>query len=172
MAGAWPRRRRPPSRRWTARLADVDRDVRPDIQSDHGSGFVAREFAETLREADVTHKKIRPHTPTDNAEIERCHRTIGERIDEHELEDFTQAKTVIAGIVAQYNQVRLHSALKFLRPVDYYRGDPEALLAERHRKLRTARELRKQENIRLRQRLLPWTEAETVPYSKRRSVSL
>jgi len=27
---------------------------------------------------------------------------------------------------------------KYLRPVDYYRGNPEALLAERNRKLREA----------------------------------
>jgi len=155
-----------------AAIETLDRGTRPDIQSDHGSGFVAREFAQTLREADVTHKKIRPHTPTDNAEIERCQRTIGEQIDEHELEDFTQAKAVIASIIDRYNHVRLHSALSFLRPVDYYRGNPEALLAERRRKLRMARQLRKQENIRLRQRLLPWTEAETVTYSKRRTVSL
>lgn len=155
-----------------AAIETLNSNTRPDIQSDHGSGFVAREFAETLREADVTHKKIRPHTPTDNAEIERYHRTIGDQIDEHELEDFTQAKAVIASIIENYNHVRLHSALFFLRPVDYYRGDPAALLAERRRKLRTARELRKQENIRLRQRLLPWAEAETVPYPKRRCVSL
>ena len=155
-----------------AAIETLDRTVRPDIQSDHGSGFIAREFAETLREAGVTHKKIRPHTPTDNAEIERCQRTIGEQIDAYELEDFTQAKAVIAAIIATYNDVRLHSALSFLRPVDYYRGDPEALLAERRRKLSTARELRKQENLKLRQRILPWREAETVAYPNRRSVSL
>ena len=144
----------------------------PVIQSDHGSGFIAREFAETLREAGVTHKKIRPHTPTDNAEIERYHRTIGERLDQHDLEDFTQARAVVAALVDEYNHVRLHSALRFLRPVDYYRGDPETLLAQRRRKLRTARELRKQENIKLRQRLLPWTDEKTVSYPKRRTVSL
>ena len=151
---------------------DESKTRRPDIQSDHGSGFIAREFAETLRASGVTHKKIRPHTPTDNAEIERYHRTIGERIDEHDLTDFTQAKAVIAGIIDNYNHVRLHSALSFLRPVDYYRGNPETLLAERRRKLITARQLRKQENIRLRQRLLPWPEAKTVSYPKKRSVSL
>ena len=153
-------------------IETLDGDVYPDIQSDHGSGFIARDFAETLSETGVTHTKIRPHTPTDNAEIERYHRTIGERIDEHDLEDFTQAKAVIAEIIDHYNHVRLHSALSFLRPVDYYRGNPEALLAERRRKLSTARELRKQENIGLRQRLLPWTEAETDSYPKRKKVSL
>lgn len=159
---AWP----PPD------ASDAPKPRRPEIQSDHGSGFIAREFAETLRASGVTHKKIRPHTPTDNAEIERYHRTIGRRIDEHDLEDVTQAKAVIAGIIDDYNHVRLHSALKFLRPVDYYRGNPETLLAERRRKLSTARVLRKQENIRLRQRLLPWPEVKTVSYPKRQNVSL
>ena len=79
---------------------------------------------------------------------------------------------MIAEIIDNYNNVRLHSALSFLRPVDYYRGNPAVLLAERRRKLKMARELRKQENMRLRQRLLPWVEAETVTYPKRRVVSL
>ena len=155
-----------------AAIATLDADGRPDIQSDHGSGFIAREFAETLAETGITHTKIRPHTPTDNAEIERYHRTIGERIDEEDLENVTQAKGAIAAIIGAYNNVRLHSALSFLRPADYYRGDPEALLAERRRKLQTARELRKQENIKLRQRLLPFVEDGTVPYSEATIVSL
>lgn len=37
----------------------------PVIQSDHGSGFVAHEFAATLAESEVGHTRIRPHTPTD-----------------------------------------------------------------------------------------------------------
>ena len=130
-----------------AAIATLPADARPDIQSDHGSGFIAREFAETLSESGVTHTKIRPHTPTDNAEIERYHRTIGERIDGEALKNVTAAKTEIGRVIGSYNNSRLHSSLSFLRPVDYYRGDPEALLAERRRKLITARELRKQENI-------------------------
>jgi putative transposase len=153
-------------------LATLPKDVRPTIQSDHGSGFIARDFAETLGESAVGHTLIRPHTPTDNAEIERYHRTIGEKIDEHELEDFIQAKAVIAAIIDHYNHHRLHSSLSYLRPVDYYRGDPEALLAERRRRLCVARELRKQENLKLRQRLIPWPQAQTVSYPERKAVSL
>ena len=79
---------------------------------------------------------------------------------------------MIAGIVRHYNHERLHSSLSYLRPVDYYRGNPEALLAERRRKLQEARELRKQENLKQRQRLIPWTETENVAYTTRRFVSL
>jgi len=145
-----------------AALETLPEGVRPTIQSDHGSGFIAKEFAGTLAECGVGHTLIRPHTPTDNGIIERYHRTIGELIAEHELEDFSQAQKAIAEIIRRYNHERLHSALSYLRPVDYYRGNPEALLAERRRKLQQARELRKQENLKLRQRLIPWTETENV----------
>jgi transposase InsO family protein len=164
-------------------LGTLSSHVRPTIQSDHGSCFIAREFAQTLDAMQVGHHLIRPHTPTDNAEIERCNRTLGERIDdelaalqeparEHGAVGVVAAERVIDGVIDHYNHHRLHSSLNFLRPVDYYRGDPEPLLAERRRKLQTARELRKQENIKLRQRLLPYPAAETIPYSERRSVSL
>lgn len=141
-----------------AAIETLPKEVRPTIQSDHGSGFIAKEFAGTLAEAGVGHTLIRPHTPTDNGVIERYHRTIGEKIDEHDLTDFTQAKDVIAKIIDEYNHRRLHSSLSYLRPVDYYRGNPESLLAQRRRKLQEARDLRKQENLKLRQRLIPWTE--------------
>lgn len=153
----------------------ADGASRPTIQSDHGSCFIAREFAQTLGELGVGHTLIRPHTPTDNAEIERCNRTLGERIDERlddQEADFARAGEIIGEVIGDYNQVRLHSSLNFLRPVDYYRGDPEALLAERRRRLTTARELRKQENLKLRQRRLPFPAGETVAYSDRRVVSL
>ena len=125
---------------------------------------------------EVGHHLIRPHTPTDNAEIERCNRTLGERIDDRlaalEEADFAAAERVIDGVIDHYNHYRLHSSLNFLRPLDYYRGNPEALLAERRRKLTTARELRKQENIKLRQRLLPYPAAKIILNSERRLVSL
>lgn len=155
-----------------AALATLPAGGRPVIQSDHGSGFIAKEFVGVLAENNVTHQLIRPHTPTDNAEIERCQRTIGERLDEHEFENYAQAVRVVDGVIDHYNHHRLHSALNFLRPVDYYRGNPEALLAKRRRKLTTARDLRRQENLQMRQRPIPWPEAETVAYAERRTVSL
>jgi len=56
--------------------------------------------------------------------------------------------------------------------VDYYRGDPKALLVERRRELQTARKLRKQNNIKLRQHLIPWVEDQTVSYPKAAIVAL
>ena len=86
--------------------------------------------------------------------------------------ELAQARTVIAEISEAYHTIRLHSSLSFLRPADYYRGDPETPPAERRRRLQAARELRKQENIKLRQRLIPWPDDKTTPYPERQIVSL
>lgn len=142
-----------------AALEKLDRDIKPDIQSDHGSGFISREFAETLSAFAVTHKKIRPHTPTDNAEIERFQRTVDEKLSELEIaagQEYLEMRAAVDGIIDYYNHERLHASLSYLRPIDFYRGTPAALLAERRRKLEQARALRKQANLKLRQRLIPW----------------
>ena len=49
----------------------------------------------------------------------------------------------IAEYRVYYNEHRAHSALHYLRPMDYYRVDPAARLAEREAKLRAAAEARK-----------------------------
>jgi len=45
--------------------------------------------------------------------------------------------------------------LGYLRPVDYYRGNPAALHEARRQKLRQARHRRKEANLGLEQRTLP-----------------
>lgn len=144
---------------------------RPTVQSDHGSCFVAHEYASTLREAGVGRTLIRPHTPTDNGIIERFQRTFGEQFEAYDPADVTEAKTIIAQIIDHYNHERLHASLGYLPPVEVYRGDPETRLAERRRKLRTARAFRKQENLKLRQKMLPLDDGENVSYSQVAKVS-
>ncbi len=77
-------------------------------------------------------------------------------------EDYLQAAKVISRLIRWYNEQRLHSALGFLRPVDYYRGNPEALYAVRRRKLAEARHRRRDKNLQLRQPTLPLTSEEPV----------
>ena len=73
-----------------------------------------------------------------------------------------QARKVIARVIRWYNEERLHSALGFLRPVDYYRGNPEALYAVRRQKLAEARHRRREKNLQLRQPTLPLASEEPV----------
>ena len=54
--------------------------------------------------------------------------------------------TLLAEWVRYYNEERLHSSLEYLRPVDYYLGNPQALLAKRKTKLREAAARRKEVN--------------------------
>jgi putative transposase len=146
-----------------AALETLPRDAKgkllekPAIRSDNGSCYISREFGGVLDEHGLTHRRIKPHCPEENGLMERANRTINEALEREELTDFLQAVKAIGRVIRWYNGERLHSALGFLRPVDYYRGDPEELYAERRQKLAEARHRRKEKNLQLRQPTLPLT---------------
>lgn len=120
---------------------------RPLIQTDNGSGYIAGDFDRTLSGAGLFHERITPHCPEENGKVERWHRTFGEMLEEEDLEDEIQARAAVAEVVRRYNEARLHAALDYLTPKDYYRGNPERLLAERRAAIAQAREHRRQVNI-------------------------
>jgi len=136
---------------------------KPVIRSDNGSGYIPREFGGVLDEHGLSHRRITPHCPEENGLIERAQRTFDEALDGEDLTNYLlQAEQVIGKMIGWYNEERLHSALGFLRPTDYYQGEPEALYAELRRKLVQARHRRREENLRLRQRTLPLESRESV----------
>ena len=136
--------------------------VKPEIRSDNGSCYISREFGGVLDEHELSHRRIKPHCPEENGLMERANRTLAEALECEALPDYLQAVKVIGRLIRWYNEERLHSALGFLRPVDYYRGNPENLYAERRRKLSEARHRRRERNLRLRQPTLPLTNEEAV----------
>lgn len=136
--------------------------VRPEIRSDNGSCYISREFGAVLEEHALRHRRIKPHCPEENGVMERANRTVGEALEGEELTDYLQAVPVIARVIRWYNEERLHSALGFLRPVDYYRGNPAALYAQRRQKLAEARLRRRERNLQLRQCSLPLIHQEAV----------
>jgi transposase InsO family protein len=136
--------------------------ARPTIRSDNGSCYISREFGGVLDEHELSHRRIKPHCPEENGLMERANRTLAEALEGEELTDYLQAVKVIDRLIRWYNEERLHSSLGFLRPVDYYRGEPEELYAERRRKLTVARHRRKEKNLRLRQPTLPLINEDTV----------
>jgi hypothetical protein len=90
---------------------------------------------------------IRVRHPESNGRIERYHRSVREEgLGDEEIADLYQARDLLEQWVRYYNEGRLHSALNYLRPVDYYKDDPEALLTERKRKLKEAATRRKEVN--------------------------
>jgi hypothetical protein len=71
-------------------------------------------------------------------------RTLREALEGEELPNLVEAKRVLARVVRWYNEERLHSALGYLPPATYYRGDPAARYAERRKKLVEARHRRRE----------------------------
>jgi putative transposase len=136
--------------------------VKPAIRSDNGSCYISREFGGVLDEHELNHHRIKPHCPEENGLMERANRTLGDALECEELADYLQAVKVIGRLIRWYNEERLHSALGFLRPMDYYRGNPQELYAERRQKLVEARHRRKEKNLRLRQPTLPLTNEEVI----------
>ena len=144
------------------RGADQELTVRPEIRCDNGSGYVSREFHGLREHHGLTHHKITPHCPEENGMMERANRTFREAMEEVNLANRFEAEEALRRIIAHYNEERLHSSLGYLRPVDYYRGNPQELHEARRRKLSQARHRRKQFNLRMPQRTLPYEDRETV----------
>lgn len=134
----------------------------PKIRSDNGSAYIAKEFRTVLGAHGIGHHRIKPHCPEENGVMERANRTIREKYEEHDPKNYLEAREVLGQIVGWYNEQRLHSALGYLRPVDYHRGDAKALQEARRLKLAQARYHRKEENLKLRQRTLPFRAGEAV----------
>jgi putative transposase len=124
------------------------------VQSDNAKSYLSRDFKMVLSQRGVGHNRIHPYCPEENGVIERWHRTLDEAYEGKEVENLFDGREVIDKIVRWYNEERLHSALNYLRPIDYYRGKPEKLLEERRRKLIQARQRRKEKNLSIRQREL------------------
>lgn len=125
------------------------------IQSDNGSAFVSGEFARVLAVHGVGHHRIWPHTPEQNAFVERVIRTVGEPLHEEELASFAEAQHAIAEIITWYNHDRLHSALGYLTPVTVHAGLASHVQEQRRQKLAAARAHRRAVNLGRRQLPLP-----------------
>lgn len=134
----------------------------PQVRSDNGSCYISREFRGVLDEHGLGHRRIKPHCPEENGIVERSNRTLREALEGEELTDLLQARDVLARIIRWYNTERLHSALGYLRPIDYYRGNPSELHESRRKKLSEARHRRREKNLQLRQPTLPLEPQEVV----------
>jgi transposase InsO family protein len=115
----------------------------PQVVTDNGSQFTAKDFKELVRDFALEHIRIRVYHPESNGRIERFHRSTREALDAAELGNLSQARAIIDRWVTHYNETRLHAALHYLPPAQYYAGDPAARLAERCQKLQTARQRRR-----------------------------
>jgi len=116
----------------------------PEIVHDGGPQFLSREWRFFVESVGMSDVRTRPYHPQSNGLDERVHRTIREEVPLDPEATLYQVQQWIEGFRTYYNEHRPHSALRYLRPVDYYRGDPGARLAEREAKLKQTAEARRQ----------------------------
>ena len=118
--------------------------ARPQIISDNGSQFIARDFKEFIRLWQTSHVFTSPHYPQSNGKLERFHRTLKEQAIRPKtplcLED---AKRVVGNFISHYNGVRLHSSIGYITPLDRLHHRHTDIFAARDKKLETARYQRK-----------------------------
>lgn len=122
----------------------------PEVVTDNGSQFTAKDFKKLVRDFKLEHIRIRTYHPESNGKVERFHRSTREALDEVEFENLGRAREIIGRWVDFYNTERLHASLDYLPPVEYWAGDPEARNQKRREKLERGRERRAKIN---RQRL-------------------
>ena len=80
-----------------------DSIAEPIIQSDNGSSFISMEYKMVLKANNLTPKRIRPHTPKDNAIVERVNKTVREEIETELITDYQKALESIDRTINWYN---------------------------------------------------------------------
>ena len=119
--------------------------ARPQIISDNGPQFVAKDFKEFLRLWQTSHVFTSPHYPQSNGKLERFHRTLKEQAIRPKTPlSLKDARRVVSEFVNHYNLARLHSALGYVTPKDRLEGRHLEIYLARDRKLEAAREARRQ----------------------------
>jgi transposase InsO family protein len=115
----------------------------PEIVHDGGPQFIGHDWALLVQANRLTDVRTHPYHPQSNGLDERAHRTFREEIPIEEDLILYQAQEVIATYRHYYNHERPHSALHYLCPWEYYRGNPTARFVEREDKLHAAAQARK-----------------------------
>lgn len=115
----------------------------PQIVHDNGPQFISHEWQQFVSHIDLQDIRTRAHHPQSNGRDERFHRTLREELPLAEEATLYEARALLAEYRSYYNERRPHSALHYLCPLDYYRGDPCARLAEREANLRRAAQERR-----------------------------
>lgn len=119
-------------------------DVRPRIISDNGPQFISRDFKAYIRLMGMTHVRTSPYYPQSNGKIEAFHKTLKvTTIRPNCPGSYEEAVRIVTTFIEYYNAKRLHSGIDYVAPLDKLAGRAPQILAERDRKLETAREQRR-----------------------------
>jgi putative transposase len=114
--------------------------AKPRIISDNGPQFIAKDFKTFIRLTGITHVRTSPYYPQSNGKIERWHATLkNEHFRAKSPQSLEEARKVVDDFVTHYNEVRLHSGLGYIAPIDKLAGREKDICDSRDRKLEAAR---------------------------------
>jgi len=121
--------------------------INPVLINDNGSQLISRDFKKVLLAGEIQQRRIRRNHPQSNGKIERFNGLVRQEcLRPHSPVTIQGAEKVIADYVDYYNNRRVHSAIDFMRPADYYMGNPEEIRNARQEKLISAKKRRIEEN--------------------------
>jgi len=83
--------------------------------------FISNLFEGTCLELDIEHERIPFKTPNLNAHIESFHSILEEEcLSRHEFASYAEAYSTVVDFIPSYNENRIHSATKYLPPLECY----------------------------------------------------
>jgi len=119
-------------------------EANPNIISDNGPQFMAKDFQNFLKIAGLKHIRTSVNYPQSNGKIEVWYKTIKtECIRRQSFITIEEARIKIAEFVYEYNYHRLHSAIYYVTPFDMLSGRAQEIFKERDHKLEQARAKRR-----------------------------
>lgn len=120
--------------------------AKPRIVHDHGSEFCNTELRAVLKAHDLLDIRTRARHPEFNGIVERFNGTVRQDSDDYYGDNYLQAERIVARLIDEYNNVRLHAALGYFEPRELHFGNPEQRREERRQKLELARQARRTQN--------------------------
>lgn len=109
-----------------------ERGVPPFLRSDNGGEFIASEVKEALQAAGASPFYIDPGSPWQNGFVESFHGKLrDEFLDSETFLNIKEAQVCLEGHRRFYNEVRPHSAIRYLTPNEFRQKYQENQHAER-----------------------------------------
>jgi len=94
---------------------------KPVIRTDNEPQFISNTFELDCQELGIHHERIPCRTPNKNAHIESFNKILEyECLHLYEFDSYTQAYRAVDSFMKHYNQVRIHSSLKYRTPDEFY----------------------------------------------------
>jgi transposase InsO family protein len=113
---------------------------------DHGSEFCNAELRAVINAHDLKDIRTRARHPESNGIVERCNGTVRQHSDKYYGDNYLSAQSLVAQLIHQYNNVRLHAALGYMEPREVHYGNPEPRRQHRREKLDQAKQNRRDIN--------------------------